>query len=169
MRLENRKIHGKGKNMDFNDDAAVSGMMAPYWSKAVENLRSDCYDYYRRLTWVDCPNIMANRTSEYGVLGKSLDFKRHVDPYFNSYPDLYYQQQQQQPQNREPKYKSPYISNDKLRNDLDVTRRGKRDTLVKNDGIMQSITSDMRRKTPYTTDSLSLQRKFTNTLKSGKK
>ena len=52
MQMIGRKITGKGKNNEWNDDLAIAGMQAAYWSQDVENLENVCYQYIRDLVWV---------------------------------------------------------------------------------------------------------------------
>lgn len=53
MKYDKKKITGKVG--PYQDDMAITLMMAGYWSKAVENMYSPVYEYYRNLVWIE-PN-----------------------------------------------------------------------------------------------------------------
>ena len=51
MRYEKGKITGKVG--PYQDDMAITLMMASYWTQVVENKYSPTYEYYRNLKWVE--------------------------------------------------------------------------------------------------------------------
>jgi hypothetical protein len=51
MRYEKGKITGKVG--PYQDDMAITFMMASYWTQVVENKYSPVYEYYRNLRWVE--------------------------------------------------------------------------------------------------------------------
>lgn len=76
IKYEKRKITGKGKNMEFQDDSAIGLMMAAYWSRAVEDANADCYAWFRNLEWRD--SVPTDRSGRpMGPVTKSLNMKKY--------------------------------------------------------------------------------------------